>query len=363
MARKRKARVTLPAHVHAVRARGKEYFYYQPFRGTTRVVPRVALPGAPVNADGTPNGEWWRRYQELSNDAPHKPRTGTMAALIADYRESPEWEELSAATRRDYARHLGEFERIWGNLKVAGIEPRHVLALRDTKTATPAAANALIRTLSAIISWSVPRSYRADNPCRHVRKLKIGQGYAPWSWDHIRHFEEHVSNPELWWAAALALYSGQRQADDLSMQWNDVAQGLIQVVQEKTGKKLWITMHKELREILAVIPKRATSILTSTRGTPWTGDGFRASWGKEMKRSCMKPLKEAGLVFHGLRKSAVVFLLEAGCTDAEVSAITGQSRQMVEHYARQVNQRKLAAAAVLKWEAAGGGRTEPEQNL
>jgi hypothetical protein len=34
-----------------------------------------------------------------------------------------------------------------------------------------------------------------------------------------------------------------------------------------------------------------------------------------------------------------------------VAAITGQSREMVEHYARQVNQRKLAAAAILKWEA------------
>src|SRR5271157_6390055 len=36
-----------------------------------------------------------------------------------------------------------------------------------------------------------------------------------------------------------------------------------------------------------------------------------------------------------------------------VSVITGQSRAMVAHYARQVNQKKLAAAAVLKWEAAG----------
>jgi transposase len=58
----------------------------------------------------------------------------------------------------------------------------------------------------------------------------------------------------------------------------------------------------------------------------------------------------------GLRKSAVVFLLEAGCTDAEVAAITGQSREMVEHYARQVNQKRLAAAAILKWEAARDGQ-------
>src|SRR5271166_4458305 len=101
---------------------------------------------------------------------------------------------------------------------------------------------------------------------------------------------------------------------------------------------------------------------TSSLGCPWTSDGFRTSWGKELDREIMSPLRQAGLVFHGLRKSAVVFLLEAGCTDAEVSAITGQSRQMVEHYAKQVNQNKLAAAAVLKWERAGGSGTAEERN-
>lgn len=71
----------------------------------------------------------------------------------------------------------------------------------------------------------------------------------------------------------------------------------------------------------------------------------------------MRVLRDRKLVFHGLRKSAVVFLLEAGATTAEVQAITGQSMQMVEHYAKQVNQQKLAAAAILKWEAADDGRT------
>ena len=71
-----------------------------------------------------------------------------------------------------------------------------------------------------------------------------------------------------------------------------------------------------------------------------------------MNREAFKEFRERELVFHGLRKSAVVFLLEAGCTDAEVSAITGQSRGMIVHYAREVNQKKLAATAVLKWQAA-----------
>ncbi len=135
------------------------------------------------------------------------------------------------------------------------------------------------------------------------------------------------------------------------------------VVQEKTGKKLWIATHRDLRVIMAGIPRQATTILTNTKGKPWTSDGFRASWSKELARPIMEPIRNAGLVFHGLRKSAVVFLLEAGCTDAEVSAITGQSRQMVEHYAREVNQKKLAASAVLKWEASGSKGTELEQSL
>jgi hypothetical protein len=75
----------------------------------------------------------------------------------------------------------------------------------------------------------------------------------------------------------------------------------------------------------------------------------------------MAVLHERRLVFHGLRKSAVVFLLEAGCTEAEAAAITGQSRDMFEHYAKQVNQKRLAAAAILKWEAADAARTQNDE--
>jgi len=51
----------------------------------------------------------------------------------------------------------------------------------------------------------------------------------------------------------------------------------------------------------------------------------------------MSEIRRRRFVFHGLRKSAVVFLLEAGCSDAETASITGQSRRIVEHYAKQVN--------------------------
>jgi integrase len=140
----------------------------------------------------------------------------------------------------------------------------------------------------------------------------------------------------------MALYTGQRQADVLAVIWSDISSGTIAVVQEKTQTKVWIAIHRDLRPILDEIPKSAMTVLINQAGKAWTGNGFRATWRKDRANP-----KHLG--FDGLRKSAVVFLLEAGSTDAEVSAVTGQSRGMVEHYARMVNRKKLAAAAVLKW--------------
>ena len=104
---------------------------------------------------------------------------------------------------------------------------------------------------------------------------------------------------------------------------------------------------------MAEVPRTHVQILTNSRGAAWTADGFKTSWGDELDREEFAVLRERRRVFHGLRKSAVVFLLEAGCMDAEVAAVTGQTRQMIEHYSRQVNQKKLASAAILKWETAG----------
>jgi integrase len=264
------------------------------------------------------------------------------------------------ATRKEWKRHLRLIEASWGVLQVVGVEPRHVVKLRDSRASTPADANNLLRALSALFTWCALRGWRTDNPCRVVPKLKIGGGWAPWPWEAIDHFRQHARN-DLWEAAALALYTGQRLSDVLVMGWSDIEGRLISVVQGKTGKRLWIPIHRELKQILTAIEARERkrsdnvvtlqrlngTILTNSRGRAWTSNGFKASWQKELDRTEMTPLRERWLVFHGLRKSAVVFLLAAGCSDAETAAITGQSRDMVEHYAKQVNQKRLAAAAIL----------------
>ena len=347
MARTKQTRRDVPPNVHCVMSKGREYYYFKPPRQWDGDKKRKPLPGAPMNKDGTPNSEWWLAYRKCMGEPVKVGKPGTFTALIEAYQVSPEWRNLSRKTRIDWQRYIGVVEKTWGKLLVCNVEPKHVLALRDKYQDTPASANNLLRCLSSMLGWSVPRGWRDTNPCQHVKKLKGGEGYAAWTMAQIEVFKAQAK-PELWWAAALALYSGQRQGDCLAMTWADIADGTIAVVQHKTGKKLRIAMHRDLVAVLKDVPKRSLTVLSNSRMKPWTQDGFRSSWSKEVDRIS----ELSGLVFHGLRKSSVVMLLEAGCTDAEVASITGQSRQMVELYARMVSQERLASAAVLKWESA-----------
>lgn len=329
----------LPPHVRMVRNRvGREYLYFQRGRSTSKPERPIRLPDDPKSP------EFWAEYARLSGAPAPKIEPNAVSELVKAWQASPEWRAMKSSTKEDWTRYCGRILAAWGPLQVRGLEPRHVLVLRDTYADRPAAANNLIRCLSSMLAWSVPRGWRSDNPCREIKPLKGGEGYAPWSWGVIEAAAAAL-RPDLWWAVALALYSGQRLGDVLAMRWDAIQGNMLVVRQEKTGKRLAIPLHKDLRAVLETIPRRAVTILTSTDEKPWTKDGFKATWNKH------KPAAARGLVFHGLRKSAVVMLLEAGCTDAEVASITGQSREMVEHYAKQVNQGRLAAAAILKWEA------------
>ncbi len=350
MSRPRMPSIHLPPHVHLVRSRGREYTSWHPFRGTKRAGVRVALPGLPMLPNGEPNPQWWARYRQLSGAPEPAAKPGSIDALIAAFQAAPEWSALSDASRSYYRLRGRNLSAAWGPLPVRGLDAAHILALRDAMRARPAAANQTIAVLSAMLAWSIPRRWRADNPCEHVPMLPRGEPHAAWPPEAVAEFAR-LAVPEMRRAAMLALYTGQRLGDVLRMTWHDFDSGRIAVRQQKTGKRVWIRVHQALAAELSTAPRHAIAILTGgDSGQPWTTDGFKSQWQHQMDCLALVTGSFDGLVFHGLRKSAVVALLEAGCTTAQVAAITGQSLQMVEHYASDINQRSMADAAILKWE-------------
>ena len=148
------------------------------------------------------------------------------------------------------------------------------------------------------------------------------------------------------WALELALHTGQRRGDVLAMRWRHIHEGLISVVQAKTGERLAVPIHSHLADVLERIPREHMFIVHREDGLPYSANGFHAMFYREKNR-----LGLAGLQFHGLRHTAARLLAEAGCTDREIMAILGhRTSAMVSKYTRGADQKRLAKAAIIKLE-------------
>ena len=146
----------------------------------------------------------------------------------------------------------------------------------------------------------------------------------------------------------LARYTGQRQADVLRMAPEHVEDGGINVVQQKTGKELWVPLHVVLRAELETW--EGSPYVCAPNSTPYGPGGFRAAWTRLMNETPAGRIRKEGFTFHGLRASSVEKLREAGCVDREIEAITGMSPAMITRYSRFADQRELAKAAVRRLE-------------
>jgi integrase len=136
-----------------------------------------------------------------------------------------------------------------------------------------------------------------------------------------------------------------------------IEDGGIVVVQQKTGKELWVPLHPELRGALE--GWNSSPYVLNRKGKPYTPERFRSTWDELMSKMPAGMIRQEGFVFHGLRASSCEKLREVGCNDREIEAITGMSPEMVTRYSRFADQKKLARAAAARIE----GRTLREPGL
>jgi integrase len=133
------------------------------------------------------------------------------------------------------------------------------------------------------------------------------------------------------------------------MTWADVsaAGDTMRVVQQKTGAKLTIPLHVDLRVILSATPREHITILNTEFGQPFTVDGF-SGFMRDAIRAAALPLECQP---DGLRKAAGRRLAEAGCSSRELMAVLGhKTLSEAERYTRDADQVRLATAAVARLE-------------
>ncbi len=378
--------VALPKHVHRVTKRNKRgsvtvYTFYTKFRNTADAWPSIALP-EPLEPTFTPrlaiceamerdkvgfildgkrlphhkDSEFWPAAEKAFEALLKRGREGVrdFKSLVEAFQDegNPHWTSLSASTQRGYRASGKMIIEHVGHELPSDMTTVDAQEMIDGLGDTPATANQFRAFLSRLMSWGIPRGYCTTNPIEHTEKIPGTEPWVPWpNWAFELLFEHAPFHLQM--IAMSAFFTGQRQGDVLAMVKPKAGENTIAVRAQKTKKTVWIPIHSAYRQWIDRVPANDSVMLhAGARATHYkTADGFRTEWQKLMEREAFKPFRENRIVFHGLRKNAVINLLEVGCTENQVGAICNMSAQMVQHYGREVALRSLARDAMKLMEA------------
>jgi len=270
---------------------------------------------------------------------------GTFDRLVQDYFSSPDYARLTLQTQIKYRSIIERFiqQESIGHRQVREMSRLHVQKIIAKRSATPAAANDVLKKLRILIHFAIDNGWRKDDPTLRIKKFASGEFHS-WTDEEIDTYERRwpIGSKERT-AFGLLLFTGQRASDVAKMCWPDVSEGGIWVVQRKTKAKLLVPVHPELRSILMAWGGRQGPVLQTAFK--------RAFSAKGISNFMAERINQAGLpercVTHGLRKAAARRLAEAGCSANEIAAITGHaSLEEVARYTRAAEQKWLARAAM-----------------
>ncbi|HEX8555252.1 MAG TPA: tyrosine-type recombinase/integrase [Sphingomonas sp.] len=329
----------LPKYVKRVRAKGRDYYYFDTGKVADGKKVYARLPDLR-------SMDFGGSYAAMMGHRNRRPAATGMSVpqMVNLYQRSQEFRGNAASTRKLYNIYLARLEGLLPTAPVAEVTRGDMRRLIDAMAETPGAANAFLKTTGALFAWGEQHEYVRANPCTGIKQMGMGE-HQPWP-AHILQAALVADDDRVRLLTHLLYFTAQRIGDVLAMGWADIQEGRVALVQEKTTKKLRVRLHEDLQSELARHPRRAIVICTDASGRPLkqgTAGKLLSDFTAKLGHRCVP---------HGLRKNAVIALLEAGCTVAQTSAVSGQSLAMVEKYAKERDQVGLSDAAVLQWQGA-----------
>jgi integrase len=332
-----------PPHLHRENTRhGKAVWYVRVDKG-----PRIR-----IRANyGTPEFDIEHRAAVEAKPRPAKgaPAIGTLAWLVARYRETTAWAALSAATRRQRENIFRHVLETAGQQPYAKITSATITAGRERRASTPAQARHFLDTMRGLFRWTVSAGFAKADPTAGVTApKKKGKGFRAWTEDDIAAYEARwpIGTRQRVWLDVL-LYTGLRRGDAVLVGRQHVRGGVAQLTTEKTDTPVTLPILPVLQATLDAGPCGDLAFICGARGQPFTKESF----GNEFREAC----NAAGVPgsAHGVRKIAATRAAENGATVSQLEAIFGWSGgRMASLYTQTANRRKLALEAMSKL---GGG--------
>lgn len=228
----------------------------------------------------------------------------------------------------------------YGDLPVDELKRRHIREILARWATTPHTAAHILRLLRRLTGVALDAEWIEQDPTYRVKFRPGYKGWKSWPVEARQKFERKWplgSTPRT--AYALALYQGHRRGDLAVIKWSDLEAQASSIVQQKTGKAVWIPMHQELIDALDAAPRVAETVLVTQYGRPFS----QKALGMRMQSWTSQAGIGPGHTLHGLRKTLGKLLAEGGATTRQIMAILGHSAiTHAELYTRDAEQRQLA---------------------
>ena len=261
------------------------------------------------------------RTKKVLNDIPV-----TLGEAINDYINGPLLLHRSAENEKYPLRVTAES---WlGDLPLCALQIRHFAVWRDERLlkVKPNTVMRELRILRVLIDWA--RDERGaeikDNPARQLRVRGTGDARAPFFTDQdekrLLHELSEMSNPNHLRLTKLALATGFRRSELLSLTWKniDLNKKLLYIYRKNcaatdnySAPRL-IPLPGKAKKILEELSERHGKIIDLTKGAA------RHGIDKARKRAGLETLR-----FHDLRHIAISRMWSSGMNALEISACSG----------------------------------------
>jgi integrase len=253
----------------------------------------------PLGAD---YGEALKRYAALMDHG----GTHRVDLLIARY-ENEILPKRAPDTAKGRKKEFKSIRKVFGHMDPQEITAAHAWSY-FTERGSNQAARHEIRALSAVLGWARKWGALGDkpNPLHNIGfpTFKPRDRYVT---DEEFLKVRSVAPPMVRYAMNIALATASRQKDILGLDRRQVAAGVLQVTQSKTGKRVNFPIAGSLEEnieaALKIAPQVRQLVIVNRKGKRYTRDGFQTQWKRAMTKAF--PNKEERFTFNDIRAKSL----------------------------------------------------------
>src|SRR6516164_1184436 len=271
---------------------------------------------------------------------------GTINALAIDYYRSQAWRDLTTDTRKKRWRIIERFRANHGDKRVALLRQEHIEKMLAA-IAKPSVKRDWLKAIRGLLRNAVPTMLKVD-PTEGIASIKLpkSKGHHTWTDDEIEQYRAYWPlGTQQRLVMEFALETASRKGEVVQLGPQHVRNGRIRIERTHGSEDVDIPISPQLQAACDAMPKQHLTYIVTATGKPRSKFGL----GNDFANWATAAGLPSRCRLHGLKKSAMRRLAEAGNTAHELMAISGhKTLTEVQRYTAAADKKRLAESGMAK---------------